>query len=973
MNRLLLFCAALISTLSSYAQPISDCGTLPDPEYDQYRAKYIKTKFYKQGDCDIQSVPIKAHIIRTSNGEGGLSETDLYAAVDALNESYKPANLQFFVCGDINYIDDDEFVEYEKVQEHDLASPNDEAGKVNLYFLPEIPGLCGYAYFPGSNQRVFMANSCVNNGSTLPHEMGHFFGLPHTHNDSNKEFVDGSNCSTAGDGFCDTPADPNLSGLVDFNCAYTGTEVDPKGEEYDPNTMNYMSYSRKSCRTEFSAEQIATIRDNSENHPFRSNWNCSQDLGVVFKYLVNQFEVVSNEAKLNLDLVNIGATASKCHTMAVMAYDNDTVFNSGELIAEISVPSLYTNDTFHVELDSIVCGLTLEDDKTYFLKLDLDINNVVPIAQEARDTILSPAFIPNCFLVDLVGAEVSVTMTSSVLSTSMKVANIGTQDLDSRAIVNIYASTDNIVNSSDIRIFSDTIYALDKDGGNLLLTHEADLCLDSILPDSIFPEGQYFYGYTIDEINEVEENFDVNNDGMLSDQSIGHGCGTPNLLFTEFLASINGNGFEFDLEFYNDGKVQAGAFSIKVYASEDDTLNQVNDLLFYSTTVDSLPSLTFGNVSDSIDMCVPNTLVNDYRIFVIIDAAEVIEEYDEVDNIVLLIDSIDVDCRKPDLHPTDGDILLGIRDVKIDVEVTNRDVISSGKFVVSYFASINPDFDTTSVVLGVDTIQNLDLGQSEAVSQTFNFCEIDLEKDNYYFGAFVDGLNDVVESNEINNVLVFEEERGVAGCLQSELFAESATISNQGNNLLVSDMYIKNEGADQTGYFLVGYYASTDGIIDASDILLDVSIVDNLQPGKVIRKTKSLHVCSEDLEEDETYNFGYFIDYQGLVNETNLSDNSLLYTNNVPYTIKCVTGVEEESIQVSWYPNPVENQLNLEGVSNITNITLADVAGKELAVDYGGLQQGEITLDLSHLDNGMYILKIEKSGGGIESIQFLKN
>ncbi len=56
--------------------------------------------------------------------------------------------------------------------------------------------------------------------------MGHFFGLTHTHGEINplnivtppppnlvfsKEFVDRSNCSVQGDGFCDTEADPGNS------------------------------------------------------------------------------------------------------------------------------------------------------------------------------------------------------------------------------------------------------------------------------------------------------------------------------------------------------------------------------------------------------------------------------------------------------------------------------------------------------------------------------------------------------------------------------------------------------------------------------------------------------------------------------------------------------------------------------------------------------------------------------------------
>ena len=88
-----------------------------------------------------------------------------------------------------------------------------------------------------------MANSCFatsDNHSTLAHEIGHYFNLFHTHQGSadpdengvisgnSTEYVDGTECSTRGDGLCDTSADPNLSDLVGDSCEYTGEYVDGK-------------------------------------------------------------------------------------------------------------------------------------------------------------------------------------------------------------------------------------------------------------------------------------------------------------------------------------------------------------------------------------------------------------------------------------------------------------------------------------------------------------------------------------------------------------------------------------------------------------------------------------------------------------------------------------------------------------------------------------------------------------------------
>jgi PKD repeat protein len=110
-----------------------------------------------------------------------------------------------------------------------------------------------------------MANSCATNGSTLSHEMGHFFALSHTHGNSNdiastEELVNGSNCESTGDFICDTPADPQLGASnVSFNCQYTGFAQDINEDFYQPDPTNIMSYSRKECRTFFSPQQYARI------------------------------------------------------------------------------------------------------------------------------------------------------------------------------------------------------------------------------------------------------------------------------------------------------------------------------------------------------------------------------------------------------------------------------------------------------------------------------------------------------------------------------------------------------------------------------------------------------------------------------------------------------------------------------------------------------------------------------------------
>ncbi len=257
---------------------IDCCGTKVAPEVIKQTQRMLDDGTWDEARSqDLQNrgtkyVKITVHIVRYSNGTGGIPISRITNSINDLNTHVASTGLEFFIHGDIIYLDSDEYAECTSGEANALRQINPVTGSANIWFVPVCPDFCGRSSFPYSSvQGTIMANDCVDtwwNDSTFSHELGHYFHLFHTHETFyGEECVNGSNCSYSGDLICDTSADPNLSGKVNDNCSYTGTEVDAcgSGQQYDPPVHNLMSYSQKLCRDFFTSEQLSIFLWSAEN------------------------------------------------------------------------------------------------------------------------------------------------------------------------------------------------------------------------------------------------------------------------------------------------------------------------------------------------------------------------------------------------------------------------------------------------------------------------------------------------------------------------------------------------------------------------------------------------------------------------------------------------------------------------------------------------------------------------------------
>lgn len=261
--------------------PPMTCGVVAAPENDVLlltRATAAEAGFTGPAYvADVSGVtfhiPIAVHVVRRSNGTGGLSANAVLNILRDANQLFEPAGIHFCEMETI-FIDDDSLFDCVCDGEMSLIRSIDRVeDSLNAYFAPRLRSngqtLCGIGTLPGTgNSGIVMQNSCTavtGNRSTVSHELGHFLGLLHTHDlRYGAECADGSNCATSGDLICDTSADPNLLGRVSPSCQLlgpTGSNCVGDTASIDPPIDNIMSYARHTCRSRFTPGQIQRMRD----------------------------------------------------------------------------------------------------------------------------------------------------------------------------------------------------------------------------------------------------------------------------------------------------------------------------------------------------------------------------------------------------------------------------------------------------------------------------------------------------------------------------------------------------------------------------------------------------------------------------------------------------------------------------------------------------------------------------------------
>lgn len=223
-------------------------------------------------NCVGKNFSVVAWVLKDTAGQENITQANVQAAIDDLNTSFGDICVSFNLC-QYNVLPNARQTKTRKdIEDKEISTIHQVNNVINIYFVEEVISdasktivQLGDTIVPDLKDpltnAIFVPKGTATDGATINYALGYFFGLQYTHFGGD-ELADASNCSTAGDKICDTPADP---GGADIAChlAYhpTSPSLDANGHYYVPDVCNYMSWYSAACKSSFTNEQYNKMAD----------------------------------------------------------------------------------------------------------------------------------------------------------------------------------------------------------------------------------------------------------------------------------------------------------------------------------------------------------------------------------------------------------------------------------------------------------------------------------------------------------------------------------------------------------------------------------------------------------------------------------------------------------------------------------------------------------------------------------------
>lgn len=423
-------------------------------------------------------IPIKFHMTSENDGSGRIKADAMLDQMAVLIEDYKKLGIYLYLQdARANYLNSTSIYLNPGNFVNTIVSKKD-ADAVNIFICENAnpPGsdddagvVLGF-YNPSGDYIIIRNNDVRNATSSLTHEVGHFFALPHTFfgwenvyaffgwvtsqgqvlpwnvnqfngmynmttcGGSNElaEVMDQSNCTQSADRICDTPPDYNF-GFGAGGCNWNNTLADINGDIIDPQENNIMSYFGGCDEYAFTDGQVAVMIAN-----FNSNVRDHLDRDYIpdTTEIVSDHELVSpanNETLDYYDKILLDWTDAEGASNYLISVNSATgdFFEFYTEDSEYFLEELEPNTFYFWDVRPFNEGVTGTEGKNSFFTTGSELNTSV----NESDFIQNVSVFPNPSRAGqdinvALTMEKSMKVTSSIVDITGKIVNTNTQFLN---------------------------------------------------------------------------------------------------------------------------------------------------------------------------------------------------------------------------------------------------------------------------------------------------------------------------------------------------------------------------------------------------------------------------------------------------------------------------------------------------------------------------------------------------------------
>ena len=584
---------------------------------------------------------------------------------------------------------------------------------------------------------------------------------------------------------------------------------------------------------------------------------------------------------LTSTVTNLGVTTAAATTLRFYLSTDNVITTSDSSLGSRTVPALIGGATSTT--DTVVTMPTSLSAGTYYLGVIADSTNTINETNENNNIFVGQT-IEVVKDIDLVVQSISTTAANvsagESVTLSSTINNNGTST-SSAFIVGFYLSTDATVTTSDQRI--GTLVLSNLAGGASNTTNT------TVTISSNMATGSYYLGAIVDLYNLQAESDETNNTTVGGAIEVIRDIDlVVNSLSTTTTSGATGSPIAISSSVSNNGASISSSW-LGFFLSTDNVIT-TSDTFLGRYQVSNLAGGT--TVTIQYNGSIPASInAGTYYLGAIADYDNQQSETNENNNAFtaeLINVQRDVDFTVTDVTTSSTNVSSG-QYISLSSTVNNIGGSAAGYTDVAFYLSTDNVITTSDVLIGNQYVPALASGGNYTAT-TSVYIPATTAAGTYYLGAIADYLNRQVESNENNNS-VADSTIDVIRDLDIVMDAVSTTASDvyTGDSIAVNST-VSNTGTSSTYSFYVGFYLSTDNVIDTNDILVGYRSL-NLMGGTSSTVDSSIVIPST--VATGTYYLGAIADYKNVHPDETSENNNIAIASTALNVVRNIDLVME--------------------------------------------------------------------------------